>query len=121
MICATTREEETLVRYRARGLFSEFRLRARHVIAPVIGICMASYFGYHAVQGDRGMIAWNDLRHQLEEARFIAAEVNAHRRSLERQVALLNPKSLDPDMLDERARLMLNVGFGDEIVVFYTP
>ena len=49
------------------------------------------------------------------------AEIAARRRTLERRVRLLNPAGLDPDMLDERARLMLNFGLADEIVIFAHP
>ena len=43
--------------------------------------------------------------------------IRAEREILEGKVRLLSPDSLDPDMLDERARLMLNFGYEDEIVV----
>ncbi len=36
---------------------------------------------------------------------------------MENRVRLLEPGSLDPDMLEERARLMLNYGHADDIVI----
>ena len=36
---------------------------------------------------------------------------------LERDVALLRPESLDPDMLDERARASLNLAHPDDLVM----
>ncbi|MBL8631153.1 MAG: septum formation initiator family protein [Rhodospirillaceae bacterium] len=75
------------------------------------------YFGYHAVQGDRGLIAWWNLRFEIERANATLAEVSAEKKALEHRVALLRSESLDPDMLEERARVMLGaVGPNDRIV-----
>ncbi len=37
---------------------------------------------------------------------------------LERRVQLLRPDSLDPDMLEERARKVLNFAKKDEVVIY---
>ncbi len=39
------------------------------------------------------------------------------RERLERDVSLLRPESLDPDMLDERARAILNLANKDDLVM----
>ena len=103
------------------SLIGEFRSRARHVIGPVLAICAAGYFAYHAVQGERGLIALWHLKHKVETARSLVAESTARRRILEHQVSLLNRSSLDPDMLDERARFMLNYAYPDEVVIPTDP
>ncbi|MSO72220.1 MAG: septum formation initiator family protein [Rhodospirillaceae bacterium] len=76
-----------------------------------------AYFAYHAVQGDRGLIAWWNLRYEIEKTNFEFNEVTAEKQSLEHRVSLLRPDTLDRDMLEERARLMLGaVAPGDVIV-----
>jgi len=100
------------------GLIAEIRLRARHVVGPVLGICTVVYFAYHAVEGDRGMIAWWNLKQRIAGARDALQDITAQRKVLEHRVSLLHPESLDPDMLDERARLMLNYGHDGDIIVF---
>jgi len=100
------------------GLIVEIRSRARHVVGPVLGICAAAYFAYHVVQGDRGLIAWWSLKQRVANARESLDEITAQRKVLEHRVSLLHPNSLDPDMLDERARVMLNYGHADDIVIF---
>jgi cell division protein FtsB len=99
------------------GLFSELRLRARYIIGPVLGICAIGYFAYHGIRGDRGLLALRQLSLRVELARLEHATIKTRRMALEHKVRLLNPNSLDPDMLDERARVMLNYGFEDEIIV----
>ena len=98
------------------SFIEEIRTRARHIIGPVLGISAITYFGFHVVQGDRGLMAWWKLRQHIEVASTSLREVSKERKELERRVRLLHPESLDPDMLEERARIMLNYGHIDDIV-----
>lgn len=83
-----------------------------------MGACLAGYFIYHAVQGDRGMLAWLRVNQQLETAQQELATSAAERSALEQRVALLSNSSLDLDMLEERARVMLNFSDPDDLVIF---
>lgn len=103
------------------NVLHELRKRAPQVALPVIGACVAGYFAYHAVQGDRGIIAWLVLNQQIREAQQVEAELAAERAVLEQRVALLRPDSLDPDMLAERARVMLNLAHSDELIIPRRP
>ncbi|OUT51722.1 MAG: hypothetical protein CBB68_04670 [Rhodospirillaceae bacterium TMED8] len=77
---------------------------------------MTCYFAYHTFQGDRGLFAWWQLQKQVVRAETMAQKTDDQKSFLEKRVRLLNPGSLDPDMLDERARLMLNFGHRDDVV-----
>lgn len=87
-------------------------LSARLVLA-----CLVVYFGYHAVQGERGLNAWWRLTQKIAAAEATLNALNGQRAALEARVALLRPESLDPDMLEERARVLLNFGRPDEITI----
>lgn len=100
------------------GLIVEIRSRARHIVGPVLGICAVAYFAYHAVQGDRGLLAWINLKQRVTTARADLDQITGQRKVLEHRVSLLYPESLDPDLLDERARLMLNYGHATDIIIF---
>ncbi|MBU0723526.1 MAG: septum formation initiator family protein [Alphaproteobacteria bacterium] len=95
----------------------EIRRRGRHVVGPVFGALLLGYFVYHAVQGDRGILAWRQVDQQIALAEAALAEVSGVREQMERRVALLEPTHIDPDMLEERARIMLNLAHPDEIVI----
>lgn len=99
-------------------LLHELKRRARHAVAPVLGIGIFGYFAFHAVEGDRGLFAYFRLKDQLVEAEQMQREVAAIRAELEQRVSLLRPNHTDPDMLDERARQMLNLAQPDEVVIF---
>src|SRR5579862_4667486 len=93
------------------------RRRARHVIVPLLGALLVAYFGYHAVEGDRGLLAYLKLTQELKKAEISRDLIQADRQVIERRVALLRPTGVDPDMLDERARVMLNLGRRDELTI----
>ncbi len=96
----------------------EFHRRLKSLAAQLLGACVAGYFIYHAVQGDRGILAWLRVNQQLETAQQELAASAAERGALEQRVALLSNSSLDLDMLEERARIMLNFSDPDDLVIF---
>ena len=85
----------------------------------MLGACLAGYFVYHAVQGDRGIVAWMQLNQQIRVAETELEKTDAERQEMEQRVALLSNSSLDLDMLEERARVMLNFAHPDDLVIFY--
>jgi cell division protein FtsB len=99
-------------------MFNELLRRLRPVVGPLIGAAAVAYFAYHTVEGDRGVLAWIRMKNEILEAEMQLAKVSTERQALEHRVLLLRPDHLDPDMLEERARAMLNMGREDELVVF---
>jgi cell division protein FtsB len=95
----------------------ELRKRLRVVAGPVLGITLACYFGYHLVEGERGLIAWLRLTQELKQAQATAAATRLERDALDHRVGLLRPDHLDRDMMDERARETLNLAAPNEIVI----
>ena len=96
------------------------KLRPRQILVPIIFAMMFGYFGYHLVNGDRGLLAMVHLQRETMIADQNLAEAETTRKIWERRVAALRNQSLDPDMLDERARILLNFSRKEDIIVF-TP
>lgn len=65
------------------------------------------YFSYHLVHGDRGYFARKGVEQKLVAAEAKLAQKIADRQQLENRVRLMRPESLDLDLLDERARVVL--------------
>jgi len=84
---------------------------------PFLGMAMLVYFTYHLLHGDRGLLSWWKLQKRIYKAETTAHIVNNHKIRLEKRVKLLNPLSLDPDMLEERVRLMLNFSHPDDVII----
>jgi cell division protein FtsB len=100
------------------SLMRELRRRLAAAIIPVFGACAIGYFGYHAMEGERGLQAYYRTQAAIAEAKSVLAETTAERRRLERRVALLRPDGLDVDMLDEQARGSLGLARADEIIIY---
>ncbi len=100
------------------ALLGELKKRLRYAVGPVLGIGIFGYFAYHAIEGERGLFAYMRLQDRVAEAEQTRQEVAMVRAEIERRVAMLRPDHTDPDMLDERARAMLNLAQPDEVVVF---
>lgn len=97
---------------------AEIRKRLPQAVAALAGLGLAGYFAYHAIHGDRGLLAWKALDRDVTEARADLAGVHAERVTLEQRVGLLRLESLDLDMLDEWSRRVLNYSARDEAVIF---
>ena len=95
----------------------EIRRRLRQAIGPLLSLVAVTYLVYHAVEGDRGLLAWWRLNHDIRTAEAMLADQQRERDTLERRSRLLRPDSLDPDMLEERARAMADLGHDDELLI----
>ena len=69
---------------------------------------LIGYFGVNAYTGNHGLRAQQDLDQQIAELSAEYSQLEGERLRWERRVALLKADSIDPDMLDERARALLN-------------
>ena len=77
-----------------------------------------AYFAYGTVQGDRGLLAYFSMSMELDRAELTYQELRETRLALERRVNLLRLDNLDLDLLEERARLLLDyVRPGDFIIL----
>src|SRR3546814_20679659 len=91
------------------------------MLGPRAVACVALYFGYYAVYGDRGMLAMIQLDKKIAESQALLQSEQEKREQLNRRVALLRPDHVDPDMLEERARVLLHYGRDDELAIIKFP
>jgi cell division protein FtsB len=88
------------------------RTRLRAVLTALglytVAALIIGYFGLSAYTGAHGLKAKQDLSQQQAGLMREIERTRAERVELEQKVSLLRADNLDPDMLDERARAMLN-------------
>ena len=92
-------------------------MRLSSLLFPLLACGLGGYFAYSLQTGDHGLEANASL---LKRKAVLAGELaglKEVRQRLERDVSLLRPESLDPDMLDERARAILNLAHPDDLVI----
>ncbi len=103
------------------SLISELRRRARHIWGPTLGALLVLYFASHAFEGERGALAWVQLHQRIADAAAVLADTAARRGELGARVSQLRADSLDPDLLDERARIMAGLVHPSDLLVYYPP
>jgi cell division protein FtsB len=93
----------------------------RKALFPSICLGLLGYFTYHLIVGDHGMDSHAQLQTQLKTVEGELKGLQAVRERLDRDVALMRADKLDPDMLDERARTILNFSHPNDIVIMDKP
>ena len=69
---------------------------------------MIGYFGFHAYHGDHGIRAKQQFLVEIGELNAELQTLRREKTEVARRVALMQSNALDPDMLDQRARQILN-------------
>lgn len=83
-----------------------------------MGFILAAYFSYHIGFGERSYWRLRTVDHAMERLSAEYDTLHAQRTALESRVTRLRPGSLDPDLLEERARYVLGfVRAGETVIV----
>jgi cell division protein FtsB len=97
------------------------RPRLRSVLSTLCLYVMAAlligYFGVNAYTGNHGLRAKKDLDREISELSLELEHIKTERDLWRRRVSLLKSDSLDPDLIDERARALLDYVDPRDIVV----
>lgn len=91
--------------------------RRRKLLLPLGAVAVMAYFGYHSFNGDYGIWSRDRMNREAIGLEAELESLKAQRLALQERSRLLRPDSLDPDMIDERARSNLNVLKPDELVI----
>lgn len=89
----------------------------KEVAAPGVIALWVVYLGYGAFAGAAGFGVLADLEAERDEKQAALDETRVRREALAHHAKLLNPKSLDPDMIDERIRAVLGYTQTEDIVI----
>jgi cell division protein FtsB len=88
------------------------RKRLRSVLTAlglyVLAALLIGYFGVNAFSGNRGLKAKQDIDQQMATLSADLGRLKHEHAQWQRRIALLKSDDIDPDMLDERARALLD-------------
>jgi cell division protein FtsB len=98
------------------GMRSERGLRTE-IVLLLICAGLTAYFGYFALYGRHGLVNYAKVQREAELRQADLDLLIGDRAALERRVNLLKPESIDPDLLDERARDTLGLTGPNELVL----
>jgi cell division protein FtsB len=76
-----------------------------------------AYFGYHAVYGEVGYVAWREMRAETARLETELAEVRAHNAELQATVDALRPQSPDPDAVETALRRLGYVRAHERVIL----
>ena len=96
-------------------------MSVRQACVSLICLGLLGYFGYHMFVGEFGLESRARLQTEIKTLEGERRGLQALRERIERDVSLMRADKLDPDMLDERARAVLNFSHPDEIVIMTNP
>ena len=78
---------------------------------------IVSFFGFHTVSGDRGLLARPNLELKIVQAEEQLVLLKQHQRFLEQRISLLRSGSIDADILAETARSDLGLYGPNDVIV----
>ncbi len=101
------------------GFWANVKRRLKAATAPLLLLSVAAFFGWNATQGNHGLVAYAQRQVMLAQVQADNAAARSERDAWLRRIAGLQASHLDPDLLDERARAMLNYADPRDVVVLY--
>jgi cell division protein FtsB len=92
--------------------------------ATIVQLCLwlfaaggVAYFGQQAYVGDHGLVASRSYEVEIEQLSSKLADLKATHDSFEHRIDLMRSEKLDPDLLDEQARIDLGWLHPDDRVI----
>ena len=76
-----------------------------------------SFFGFHIVSGERGLLARPGLELKIAQAEEQLSLLTKQRRFLQQRITLLNSGSVDADILAETAKSELGLYGPNDVIV----
>ena len=99
------------------NLFLNLSAKFKNLMWQIAIVFVCVYFGFYTVNGDRGLLHYLYLSREIDYARQVAAKYHHEKVKLESKVRLMSSESLDLDLLDERAKTVLNLMRDDEFII----
>lgn len=79
----------------------------RKNLLTLVGLGLCFYFSYHLLQGERSYFRYLSLNEKISEMKQQREKLKSDHADLETRVSMLRSDSIDKDLLEERARVVL--------------
>lgn len=101
------------------------RTRLRGILFPLMLYCVAggigSYFVWHAINGERGLKTNDEYERSIKMLQGEYAAAKAERAQWQHRIDLMRGETIDRDLLEEEARVLLDRVHKNDLVVFLAP
>lgn len=99
------------------GLFFDLQAKFKNSLWLITIFLIFVYFSFYTINGERGLLRYMYLSKEIKYAQSVADRYSREKQDLEQKVRLLSSSSLDLDLLEERARVVLNFTAPDEFII----
>ena len=100
-----------------------YSLRIRNFILPMLfyaATCLVvCFFMYSAYHGSRGIMAKRDYKLKISNLQSQLDALKTEHNRWQVRVNLVQPTSFDPDIVEERARLILNNAHKNDVIILF--
>ena len=81
-----------------------------------LSLGLIGYFAFQALSGQKSLKARSELKWWVEKQQKQLSDLQKLRAEMERDIALIR-RDIDPDLLDEQARRLLNMANKDDLII----
>ena len=82
---------------------------------PLVAALITSYFIYHGIYGNRGLLRLEQIQQEKIQEEKVLASVTEEKNLLQKKVEAI--KNGAPDLIQEEALRVLNMGTEDELII----
>lgn len=93
----------------------------RPLALAVALLAFQGYLGYSAISGNFGIESREAIHADIQVLKDRSSALQAEIDSFGHRNSLMNPRHLDPDIVTERARALLNMASAEDILVMVDP
>jgi cell division protein FtsB len=87
------------------------------VLLPLALLASCVYFGYHFLQGERGLFFWIRLQKDIRIKKTILEKSQKDYEQVKQMVDLLGKNKVDLNLLEERSKAVLHYSKANEFLV----
>jgi len=93
----------------------------RSLLVTVLLLAFQGYLGFNVIGGQFGIQSQKQMRVDIENLKAQSATLAAEIDSYGHRSSLFNPSRLDPDILTEKARALLQMAAPNDLIVMTDP
>lgn len=93
----------------------------RPLALTVTLLAFQGYLGFSAISGQFGIESHETIVADIKVLEDKSAALQVEIDTFRHRISLMNPRHLDPDLVVERARALLNMAHADDILVMVNP
>lgn len=93
----------------------------RSLLVTLLLLAFQGYLGFNVIGGQFGITSQKQMRADIETLKGQSATLQAEIDAYQHKASLFAPSRLDPDILTERARALLQMAQPDDLIIMTDP